>query len=72
MYLFAGALMFSYSPPPARPGLPSLGSSHATAQVFPGHYRRTARRVRGYRGARAMAPLAAGHYCYPYGNYGYG
>ena len=68
----AVAFMFSYSPPPARSGLPSLGSSHAAAKVFPGHYRRTARRV--YRGATryGAAGATAGHYCYPYGYYGYG
>jgi hypothetical protein len=68
---FAAALMFSYSPPPARSWLPSLGISHAAAQY--GHYRRVARR--GYRravryGAYA-AGASAGYYGYPYG-YGYG
>jgi hypothetical protein len=72
----AGALMLSYLPPPALSGLPSLGISHAAAQVFPAHYRRTARRVyrRGYRSAAryGAAAATAGHYCYPYGYYGYG
>ena len=66
--------MFSYSPPPAWSGLPSLGTSHAAAQVFP-DYRRTARHAyrRGYRSARyGAAGATATHYCYPYGDYGYG
>ena len=54
----AVALMLSYSPPPARSWLPSLGISHAAAQVFPGHYRRVARR--GYRRAARYAAYTAG------------
>ena len=67
--------MLSYSPPPARSWLPSLGVSHAAAQY--GHYRRVGRRVyrRGYRRAARYgaytAGAAAGYYGYPYG-YGYG
>jgi hypothetical protein len=73
----AVALMFSYSPPPARSRLPSLGISHAAAQVFPGHYQHTARRVyrRGNRRAARYGAYAAGatagHYRYPYGYDGY-
>jgi len=72
----AVALMLSYSPPPARSWLPSLGISQAAAQLFPGHYRRVARRVyrRGYRRAARYGAYAAGAtagYGYPYG-YGYG
>src|SRR6516162_5549882 len=71
----AVALMLSYSPPPARSWLPSLGVSHAAAQY--GHYRRVGRRVyrRGYRRAARYgaytAGAAAGYYGYPRG-YGYG
>ena len=54
----AAGLAFSYSPPPASSWLPALGISHAAAQVFPGHYRRVARRVyRRIMGARATAPM---------------
>ena len=67
----AAALLFSYSPPPARSWLPSLGISQAAAQLFPGHYRRVARRVyrRGYRRAARYGAYAAGatagYYGYP-------
>src|SRR3974377_857928 len=66
----AVALMLSYSPPPARSWLPSLGISHAAAQVFPGHYRRVARRgsPRAARYAPYTAGAAAGAY-YGSGSY---
>ena len=73
----AAALAFSYSPPPKASWLPSLGISHADAQVFRGHYRRVARRGyrRGYRRAARygayVAGSTAGYYGYPSG-YGYG
>ena len=70
---FAAALAFSYSPPPEPSWLPSPGISNATAQAFPGHYRRVARR-----GSRRAAHYSgyvtgstAGYYRNPYG-YGYG
>ena len=75
---FAAALAFSYSPPSKQSRSPSLGISHADAQVFRGHYRRVARR--GYRRAARysgyVAGSTAGYYGYPYGSgyggYGYG
>ena len=53
--------------------LPSLGISHAAAQVFPGHYRRVARRSyrRAARYSAYVAGSTAGYYGNPYG-YGYG
>ena len=53
--------------------LPSLGLSHADAQVFRGHYRRVARRAyrRGARYSAYVAGSTAGYYGYPYGS-GYG
>jgi len=69
----AAALAFSYSPPPEPSWLPSLGISHAAAQVFPGHYRRVARRSyrRAARYSAYVAGSTAGYYGNPYG-YGYG
>ena len=63
------AVPVSLSSPPGPSGLPSLGISHATAQVFRGHYRRVARR--GYRRAARysgyVAGTTAGYYGNPYG-----
>jgi hypothetical protein len=68
---FAAALALSYSPPPEPSSLPTLGISHAAAQV--GHYRRVARRSyrRAARYSGYVAGTTAGYYGNPHG-YGYG